>query len=407
MGKRRARWLIVGTLAVLPPLPIPSLGSTGGAGAAPKHKHHHAHKAQAGPFNGRGMWIWYVSASNGGNVSSIISTAHRYGVGTLMIKSGDGTSTWSQFSTSLVSALHSAGLKVCGWQYVYGSHPVSEARVGAYAQRQGADCLLIDAESEYEGKYVSAQTYITNLRKMVGASFPIALASFPYVDYHPSLPYSVFMGPGAAQFNVPQMYWVDIGVSTDVVYSHTYVFNRPYGRTIAPLGQVYNHPPAKQIRRFRALSRSYGAHGVSWWDWQESPGYAWRAISRPVGNLGGFTPDNAYANVGQGAQGDLVVWAQEHLYSAGYHVMIDGSYGTQTKRAVRNFQSAHGLGVDGVIGTATWQALLRYAPVAVTWTSGGAQVARAASDGGLAMRVPKSARLHAKRYEIPRSLGRG
>ena len=41
-----------------------------------------------------------------------------------------------------------------------------------------ADCLLIDAESEYEGKYIAAQTYIQRLRKLIGANFPVALAGF-------------------------------------------------------------------------------------------------------------------------------------------------------------------------------------------------------------------------------------
>ncbi len=355
----RARWLLaaLATVALLP---------------ASAH-------AASSPFNGRGMWIWYVSASNHGSVSSIVSQARRYGIGTLMIKSGDGTSYWSQFSSSLVRGLHAAGLKVCGWQYVYGNSPASEARVAAGAAHAGADCFLIDAEAEYEGKYVSAQTYIRTLRKSVGSSFPIALASFPYVDYHPALPYSVFMGPGGAQYNVPQMYWKDIGVSPDVVYAHTYVFNRPYARPIAPLGQIYSNPPSSQITRFRALAHPYGARGVSWWDWQEAPGYAWHAISQRVGGPSGFRPDPQYARLGSGARGDLVVWAQEHLYSAGQHVAIDGAYGASTSRAVRRFQAAHGLSVDGLVGTQTWQALLRYAPVAVTWTSSGAHVAR---DGG-------------------------
>jgi Putative peptidoglycan binding domain len=383
-------------VALLAAVAIPAAGVASAA---------RAHRASGSPFGGRGMWIWYVSQSNGGNVGSIISTAHRYGLSTVMVKSGDGSGTWSQFSTSLVSALHAAGLHVCAWQYVYGSHPVSEARVGAWAKSQGADCLLIDAESEYEGKYVSAQTYISNLRRMVGGGFPIALASFPYVDYHPGLPYSVFMGPGGAQYNVPQMYWVDIGVSTDVVYAHTYVFNRPYGRTIAPLGQVYNNPPSGDIKRFRALSRSYGAHGVSWWDWQESPRYAWHAISQPVGNLSGFSPDTAYARVGEGAQGDLVVWAQEHLYSAGFHVKIDGAFGPQTRSAVKRFQAAHGIPQIGSIGSNTWRALLRYAAVKVHWTSG-SNVATPAAADGTALPVPKSASLRAKRYEIPPGLGR-
>jgi peptidoglycan hydrolase-like protein with peptidoglycan-binding domain len=101
------------------------------------------------------------------------------------------------------------------------------------------------------------------------------------------------------------------------------------------------------------------------------------------------------------------VWAQEHLYTAGQHLRIDGVFGPNTTRAVRRFQSAHGIPSTGIIGSRTWRALLRYSPVAVHWTSGGvAHVGRAAG-GGLFAPVPKSASLPAKRYEIPRSLGRG
>ena len=63
-----------------------------------------------------------------------------------------------------MSTLHAHGLRVCAWQYVYGNHPITEAYVGAAAVKAGANCLVIDAESEYEGKYVSAQAYITRLR---------------------------------------------------------------------------------------------------------------------------------------------------------------------------------------------------------------------------------------------------
>ena len=129
------------------------------------------------------MWIWYISASNGGNLASIVATARAHGIGTLFIKSGDGTGTWSQFHSQLVSRLHASGLHVCAWQYVYGNHPVGEAGVSAAAVRAGADCLAIDAESEYEGKYVQAQQYVSALRGRIGARFPVGLAGFPYVDY--------------------------------------------------------------------------------------------------------------------------------------------------------------------------------------------------------------------------------
>jgi peptidoglycan hydrolase-like protein with peptidoglycan-binding domain len=352
------------------------------------------------------MWIWELGSSNGGNVNSIVAKARHNGVSTVMIKSGDGASAWSQFSRALVSTLHARGLRVCAWQYVYGVHPGGEAKVGAAAVADGADCLLIDAESEYEGRYVSAQTYIRTLRQLIGASFPVALAGFPYVDFHPAFPYSVFLGPAGAQYNVPQMYWFDIGTSVDRVYAHTYAFNRIYQRTISPLGQVYNSPPVRDIRRFRQLSRPYGAPGVSWWDWQEATNGQWRAVSQPVGGLSSFTPDTTFASLGRGAQGDVVVWAQEHLVSAGDAVSIDGAFGRSMKAAVENFQAAHGLPADGLISTATWLALLRYAPAAVRWTNSGAHTASAARVTG-GTPLPKSAFLRATRNEIAGAGGAG
>jgi Putative peptidoglycan binding domain len=326
----------------------------------------------------------------------------------VIIKSSDGGSMWSQFTPQLIHALHANGIRVCAWQYVYGAQPVAEAQVGATAVSDGADCLVIDAEVEYEGKYAQAQAYLTELRKLIGGRFPVALAGFPYVDFHPAFPYSVFLGPGGAQYNAPQMYWVDIGVSVDTVFAHTYLFNRPYNRPIYPLGQVYNGPPTRQIKRFREVSKSYGALGVSWWDWQEAPTSAWRALSQQVSWLPSFTPVVGMATLGRGALGDMVVWAQEHLVSAGDPVSIDGSFGPATQRAVENFQTAHGLALTGVVDTPTWNALLRYRAAHVRWATtrkprhGAADIASA---GGTP--PPKSATLPDVRNEIAGAGGAG
>jgi Putative peptidoglycan binding domain len=389
----------------------PPSGATTPRPSAPK-------VGKGNPFGGRGMWIWEIGSTDHGSLSAIIAQAKHYGVSTLMIKSSDGTGMWSQFNRTLVSTLHASGLRVCAWQYVYGNNPVAEANVGAQAVRDGANCLLIDAESQYEGKYVSAQTYIQKLRSLIGSRFPVALAGFPYIDYHPGFPYSVFLGPGGAQYNAPQMYWKDIGVSVDTVYAHTFAYNRLYGRPIFPLGQVYNRPPANQIERFRQIGYSYGASGISWWDWQEAPGSAWSAISRRVGRISGYKPYNNYATLGTGANGDVVVWAQEHLLSAGERLTVDGGFGPATKAAVIAFQSAHHIAATGLIDQATWQALLRYTPAKVTWVirrhKQTATVARkaftvrspGAPPSGVAV-VPASAHDRAKGYEIPRSFGAG
>jgi hypothetical protein len=411
VGRRCAR--LVPTLALIAVLGFVFVGSasgtSGGASAGPTTtgSPHPSTTSGTNPFATRGMWIWVLQRSDGGHLSALIADAHRFGVNTLFIKSGDGTGTWSQFNPQLVATLHANGLRVCAWQFVYGDHPITEAYVGATAVKQGADCLVIDAEGQYEGKYVAAQSYITRLRKLIGSNYPVSLAGFPYVDFHPGFPYSVFLGPGGAQFNTPQMYWADIGTTVDAVYSHTYEYNRLYERTIDPLGQAFDRPRLGQIKRFRQMSRSYGAAGVSWWDWQEATTSVWQALSQSIGQLTDFTADAAFATLGVHAEGDLVVWAQEHLVTAGEPITIDGAFGPQTLAAVQSFQTTEGLPATGLIDQSTWTALLHFAPAPVHWVHRGKRTVATIAGGVHVEPVPKSASLPAKRDEIPGAGGAG
>ncbi len=414
-GARLRRHVIVGVVAAfLLAAAASALASGGGAGLG-KHKHHRHRRhggAQVNPLTQRGIWIWELPSSNGGNLGSIIAQAHRHSISTLLVKSGDGGNYWSQFSRHLVSTLHSHGLHVCAWQFVYGNSPRAEARVGAAAVKTGADCLMIDAEGDYEGKYVSAQTYIHQLRAKIGGGFPLALAGFPYVDYHEAFPYSVFLGPGGAQYNAPQMYWHVIGTTPDGVYWHTYEYNRIYERSIFPIGEAVadppaGAPPASQVVRFRLMARAYHAANASWWVWQGLPGSNWNAISQHANSLSGYRANTSDASIGQGAHGDLVIWAQEHLISAGERVSVDGSFGPKTKSAVRAFQSAHHLRSDGVIGSGTWKALLHYSAARVTWTTRRRARVLSAAAARDVFPVPASASLRPRRNEIPPRLGAG
>ena len=351
----------------------------------------------ASPYRGNGMWIWYVSRSSGGSLSRIARKARRHRIDTVYVKSSDGGDAWSQFTSKLVSGLHARGLRVCAWQFVYGHHPSAEARRGAGAVAKGADCLVIDAESSYEGHYAAADTYIDKLRHKIGARFPTALASFPYVDYHPGLPYSVFLGPGGARFNLPQVYWHTIGDRVGEAYRHTFRFNRVYRSPIYPLGQTFDRPPTRQIQRFRRMALSYGFDGVSWWVWQDTTRREWRALKRRVNPVpGADRPSRAYPTLARHSRGDLVVWAQEHLKGAGESVRVSGVYGRRTVRAVKGFQRAKNLDVDGKIGAQTWRRLLAVDPDMVDWSS-----RRSRSKSGAAGREPRSASLPAIRDEIP------
>ena len=350
------------------------------------------------PMAGDGMWIWYVSKAQGGNVARIAAKAKRAGMEYVLIKSGDAGSTWSQFSPGLVSALHARGLKVCAWQFVYGRSPKAEADVGVRSVQRGADCLVIDAEGDYEGRYSQASTYMGRLRAGIGEDFPLALAAFPYADYHPAFPYSVFLGPGGAQYNMPQLYWKTIGDSVDEAFVHTWVYNRAYDRPVLPLGQVYLNPKAKQVRRFRRLAVAHGMQGVSWWSWQHAGKRQWKAVGGQVAPISGYRVSQSYPVLRQGSKGDLVAWAQQLLAGGGFPTPITGYFESPTRSAVSTLQASRGLVQTGSIDAPTWSAMLQLEPIAVRWTKKGAV---AAGSDGHALPEPRSATLPAKRYEIP------
>jgi hypothetical protein len=214
------------------------------------------------------------------------------------------------------------------------------------------------------------------------------------------------------------MYWRDIGTTTDAVFAHTYAYNLIYQRPIFPLGQIYGRPPAHQVVRFRQLARVYGASGLSWWDWQEATASNWFALSRPAGALHGYAPYEQMADISQGASSDLVVWAQEHLVSAGYPIQVSGDFGYHTLLDIQAFQTAHGLAADGIVGPATWAALLRYRIARVRWsvarphdtatvTSAAISAAEAATPQTLVEPVPANASRRARRNEIAGAGGRG
>jgi len=355
------------------------------------------------------MWIWYVDRSDGGDLAALAAQARSADVRTLIIKSSDGSSWWSQFSPGLVSELHRLGLRVCAWQYVYGGAPATEAALGARAARVGADCLVIDAEAEYEGRYASAQAYLTDLRAAVGRHYALGLASFPYVDYHPAFPYSVFLGPGGANFNMPQMYWDDIGSSVDAVYAHTYAYNLLYQRAIYPLGQTYGAPTAAGVARFRAVAFAYGVPGISWFD------FAWTSADGlwgPIGNLlapavGFAGPNRTVPVLAEGAAGDDVLWLQEHLATAIGAQRTTGLFGGQTRADLIAYQRSHRLAVTGVADDRTWRSLLALRPVAVAWTATGSAASRAPGGSAASPGVvrsapaPASARLPARADEVP------
>src|SRR5439155_19611770 len=136
------------------------------------------------PFSRTGMAILQLSLSEHVDVGALAARARAAGVDTLIIKGANGTQRWPQFSDAVVRALRAQGLNVCAYHFLYGRRPAAEAALSAQVVAAGADCLVVDVEGQYAGRYRAAQTYLARLRAAVGPDYPLGFTSLPYVSWH-------------------------------------------------------------------------------------------------------------------------------------------------------------------------------------------------------------------------------
>lgn len=77
-----------------------------------------------------------------------------------------------------------------------------------------------------------------------------------------------------------------------------------------------------------------------------------------VDGIFGTKTYNASVNVGIGARGNLTWILQAALRCRGYRLAVDGIFGNETQRVVRQFQSDSNITVDGIAGRNTFRQLL-------------------------------------------------
>ena len=95
-----------------------------------------------------------------------------------------------------------------------------------------------------------------------------------------------------------------------------------------------------------------------WTHWGELKGvdYTGNDIPEPADDTTKY-----YPTIKRGAKNNYVKIAQKRLQELGYDLGkwgVDGDFGQATEKAVRAFQKASGIGVDGIIGPVTWSKLL-------------------------------------------------
>jgi hypothetical protein len=303
-----------------------------------------------------------------GEPAQLAAQAAQAGAKTLFVKAAEGTTAEPQFTPALVADLRAAGRSVCAWTFVYGEVPLAEAAAALAAVGAGAQCLVVDAEGQYDGRYYAAQQYVHALRASLGTGFPIALAGQAEVLEHPHFPYSVFLGPSGFNFDMPQMYWLELGLSVNATYAAALAENAIFDRPIVPVGQLLGVQAPSELVRFRALARAYGSPGVSFFDLDSAQPGELAALATPPAPLA--KRRLPLSTLRAGADGDEIVWAQELLNAAGAKLPVGGFFGAQTGHALAVFQARHSLPASGVLGPATWRALLRLHAREPSWVNG-------------------------------------
>lgn len=131
-------------------------------------------------------------------------------------------------------------------------------------------------------------------------------------------------------------------------------------------------PTADQLAGFRAFRTWLGRQGVR--QSNVTPHSQWISTSCPGNHLRSRVANNNWGSGGspggpggggdellqRGSSGSAVTALQRDLMSLGYAMPqygADGSFGAETEQAVRAFQRAAGIGVDGIAGPQTLSAI--------------------------------------------------
>ena len=75
------------------------------------------------------------------------------------------------------------------------------------------------------------------------------------------------------------------------------------------------------------------------------------------GEMTAKTWEKLIIKVEKGSKGSAVRAVQLQLRQIGYDIGVDGIFGQQTERVVKEYQKEKGIKVDGIVGRYTWNRL--------------------------------------------------
>ena len=237
-------------------------------------------------IGGKGFFIWKIKKCENGDVQNIARLARQAGLSHVLIKVANGIwkynydwNTHEDWCPPLVEALRDNGIEPWGWHYVFGEDPVREARV-AIERVKGLDLkgYVIDAEAHYKrerNRYEAAERFMSDLRKGVGKSVPLALSSYRFPSMHPEIPWNQFLME--CDINMPQVYWIH-SHNPEVQLNQTLLeFSSPKFKAkppIIPTGAAFTEhgwtATAPEVQEFLDAACSLNLEAANFWEWHSA-----------------------------------------------------------------------------------------------------------------------------------------
>ena len=243
---------------------------------------------------GKGIFLWQILRVAGGDAYQIAKMAAAAQLTHVVIKVADGKYSYNYSGGAdlvppVVAELRARGIQPWGWQYVYGSDPLAEAKKAVERVKQfNLTGFVVNAEGQFKpaGMDKVARTYMKELRRGL-PSLPIALSSYRYPSVHPDFPFKAFLD--FCDFNMPQVYWLAATNPAQQLVRCVNEFQvlKP-GQPIVPTGSAFAWgswtATPEQISEFLSKARQLNLPGANFWEFataKDSQYHGlWKAIKR-------------------------------------------------------------------------------------------------------------------------------
>ena len=225
---------------------------------------------------GKGIYLWQIIRVAEGDPVRIAKMAANANLTHVVIKVADGKLPYNYYAgvdrvPGVVSELRSRGIQPWGWQYVYGSDPLAEAKKAVERVKQfNLTGFVVNAEGQFKapGMAAAAKTYMKELRKGL-PNLTIGLSSYRYPSVHKDFPFKAFLD--YCNFNMPQVYWLGAtNPGQQLVRCVTEFQSLMPGQPIVPTGSAFEWSdgtatPA-QLKEFLDKARELNLRGANFWE---------------------------------------------------------------------------------------------------------------------------------------------